>query len=104
MIKLVSIYHHPIPSAGFGGADFCCVNVDREAAFSLVCFQSQKRRDQMQKRVAASGTRVGILRENQQRRGPFSVPFRCPSENTGFRFKPLVLTDAEKETNMRRPV
>lgn len=45
MIKLVSICHHFIPSAGFGGPDFCCKNVNHEAALSLVCFQSLKDKD-----------------------------------------------------------
>lgn len=46
MIKFVSIYHHFIPGAGFGGSDFCCMNVNHEVAFNLVCFQSQKNREQ----------------------------------------------------------
>lgn len=76
MIKLVSIYHHSIPSAGFGGADFCCINVNHEVAFSLFCSPSQKKRDQMQRCAVASGTRAATSRGNQRQRRPFSVPFR----------------------------
>lgn len=46
MIKLVSIYHHFIPSAGLGSFDFCCVNANYEIAFNLFCFPSQKNGEQ----------------------------------------------------------
>lgn len=46
MIKLVSIYHHFIPSAGFGGSDFCRMNVNQEVVFNLICLQCQKNGDQ----------------------------------------------------------
>ena len=42
MIELVSIYHHFIPSAGFGGSDFCHTNVNHEVAFNLVYFKARR--------------------------------------------------------------
>lgn len=51
MIKLVSIYHHFIPSAGFGGFDFCCMNVNHEVALNLICFSSQKNGGQNAKNI-----------------------------------------------------
>lgn len=72
MIKPVSIYHHVIPSAGFGGADFCCVNVNHEVACSLVRFLRQKKRDQMQRCAVARRWHPGGDLQGK----PAPVPFR----------------------------